>query len=356
MTVNYQNIVVARESRGITQSELARAIKGLSQGNLSRMEKGLLPISEDILNAISEKLDYPLTFFQKATIHIPLGTFHYRKRITMGQKKLSILEARLDILSNIVDELLVSITINEFDIPHVEVTERRSASEIAYKIREFFNIGSGPIENIVKLLEKHGVIIIFFNIDNNKFDGVTRITQKGQPIIFINSQIPNDRKRFTIAHELGHLVMHLRTSLENEVEDDVKEIQANQFAAEFNLPATEGRKTLCNLKYQDLSTLKMYWRISKSAILYRARELGVLGDSQYRYYMMQLSSSGQRKNEIESVSIDRPVILRKMFELHLNELGYSKEELANFIGISVNDLNLLYSNLSNESTKLKIVI
>ena len=78
MTVNYHNIVVARESRGLTQSELTKAIKGLSQGNLSRMEKGLLPISEEILNAISKKLDYPLSFFSKATIRIPLGTFHYR--------------------------------------------------------------------------------------------------------------------------------------------------------------------------------------------------------------------------------------------------------------------------------------
>ena len=194
------------------------------------MEKGLLPISEEILNAISKKLDYPLSFFSKATIRIPLGTFHYRKRITMGQKKLSILEARLDILSNIIDELLESITINEFDIPHLEVTEKRNAAEIAYKLREFFNVGSAPIENIVKLLEKHGVIVVFFKIDNEKFDGVTRITQKSQPVIFLNSQMPNDRKRFTIAHELGHLVMHLRTSLENEVEDDVKEMQANQFA------------------------------------------------------------------------------------------------------------------------------
>ena len=151
MTVNYHNIVVARESRGLTQSELTKAIKGLSQGNLSRMEKGLLPISEEILNAISKKLDYPLSFFSKATIRIPLGTFHYRKRITMGQKKLSILEARLDILSNIIDELLESITINEFDIPHLEVTEKRNAAEIAYKLREFFNVGSAPIENIVKL-------------------------------------------------------------------------------------------------------------------------------------------------------------------------------------------------------------
>nr|DAX75371.1 MAG TPA: IrrE protein [Caudoviricetes sp.] len=356
MTVNYHNIVVARESRGLTQSELTKAIKGLSQGNLSRMEKGLLPISEEILNAISKKLDYPLSFFSKATIRIPLGTFHYRKRITMGQKKLSILEARLDILSNIIDELLESITINEFDIPHLEVTEKRNAAEIAYKLREFFNVGSAPIENIVKLLEKHGVIVVFFKIDNEKFDGVTRITQKSQPVIFLNSQMPNDRKRFTIAHELGHLVMHLRTSLENEVEDDVKEMQANQFAAEFNLPAIEGRKTLCNLKYQDLGVLKMYWKISKAAILYRAKELGVLGDSQYRYYMMQLSRSGQRKNEIESVSIDRPVILKRMFELHWTELGYSKEELSDLLGISINDLNLLYNSLTNESTKLKIII
>lgn len=355
MTVNYQNITIARESRGITQSDLAKLVQGLSQGNLSRMEKGLLPIPTEIINLISQALDYPNTFFYKENQRISSGSLHYRKRITMGQKNLSILEAQLDIISMVIDELLDSVDINEFDIPYLSVTEKRDSAEIAYKIREYFNVPTGPIIEIVKLLEKHGVIVLFMDIDNDKFDGVTRFTRKGQPVMYINRNIPNDRKRFTVGHELGHIVMHLRAPLEGEIDDNEKEMQANKFSSEFNLPKIECRKTLSNLKYNDLGMVKMYWRMSKSAIIYRAKDLGLLSDSQYKYYMMQLSRTGQRKNEIETVDIDKPVIFNKMIELHLNDLNYSKEELSEQLGLSIKDFNKIYNNEFGESKKLRIV-
>lgn len=62
-TINYRNITLARESRGMTQSGLSKEVKGLTQGNLSRIEKGLLSISDSLLAEISKVLDYPLCFF-----------------------------------------------------------------------------------------------------------------------------------------------------------------------------------------------------------------------------------------------------------------------------------------------------
>lgn len=353
--MNYQNITIARESRGLTQSELAKSIKGLSQGNLSRIEKGLLPISQEIITAIAKVLNYPVTFFYKESQYSSLGSLYYRKRISMGQKKLAILEARLAVICMAIDELLESVDINEFDVPSIEVVGQRSAAEIAYKIREYWKIPLGPIEEFVKILEKHGIIVLFIDMENEQFDGVTVFTRKGQPVIFINKNIPNDRKRFTMGHELGHLVMHLRAPLENDIDDNEKEVQANQFSAEFNMPRVECMKTLRFLKYQDLGMMKMYWKVSKSAIVYRAKELGLLNDSQYRYYMMQLSRSGQRKQEIESVDIDSPVILKKMIELHLSELHYSREELAEQLSLSMSDFYRLYDNISDNPVRLRII-
>ena len=83
----------------------------------------------------------------------------------------------------------------------------------------------------------------------DKFDGLTMFTSNQAPVIWINRNIPNDRKRFSLAHELGHLVMHLRS--ENlEKPEDQKEIEANEFAGEFLMPESQCKEDLYNLKYK----------------------------------------------------------------------------------------------------------
>lgn len=105
-------------------------------------------------------------------------------------------------------------------------------------------VPTGPIDNIVSLLEKNGVIVMFLDVDDmEKFDGLTMFTTNQAPVIWINRNIPNDRKRFTLAHELGHLVMHLRS--ENlEKPEDQKEIEANEFAGEFLMPESQCKEDL----------------------------------------------------------------------------------------------------------------
>jgi len=126
--------------------------------------------------------------------------------------KLSILESKLDILRIMVDELLESVDIPQFKIPQFEITDNLSPSDVAIKVREFLKLPRGPIINIVEVLEAAGIIIHFFKIGVPKFDGITLVTDKGQPILFVNDSLPNDRKIFTIAHELGHLIMHIPIS------------------------------------------------------------------------------------------------------------------------------------------------
>lgn len=344
MNIIFKNITLARESRGYTQSDMAEGVQGLTQGNLSRMEKGLLPISDEIIHKISIFLNYPISFFQKECNISSSSSMFYRKRISMSRKKLSKLEAHIDITSRVIDDLLESINIPEFNIPHVDVTDKITPEDIAYRIRNYLNIPKGPIENIVSILERHGVIVIFYEADYEKFDGLTKFTNKSQPIIWINENMPNDRKRFTLAHEMGHLVMHLRKQ-DLDLDDTEMEKQANQFAAEFMLPYIECKKDFFNLKFNDLAPLKYYWKMSKAAILYRAKDIGSINEKTYTYYNILLGRNGERKNETEIINIDRPTILSKMINLHYDQLGYNKSELAEMLGLSIDDLNKLYLNL-----------
>ena len=170
----------------------------------------------------------------------------------MTVKNLSVLESKISILSKSIDELMESIDIPELRIPAVEPSADNSPQEIAYKIRTYLGVPVGPIDNIVSLLEKNGVIVMYLDLDDmDKFDGLTMFTANQAPVIWINRNTPNDRKRFNLAHELGHLVMHLRSDDLDKPEDQ-KEREANEFAGEFLMPESQCKEDLFNLKYKEL--------------------------------------------------------------------------------------------------------
>ena len=87
----------------------------------------------------------------------------------------------------------------------------------------------------------------------------------------------------------------------------------------------------------------------------QAKEMGLLGDSQYRYYMMQLSKSGQRKKETEFIDIDDPSLLKKIVKVHLEDLEYSKKELENLTGLSDNDLETILPQTRLVRPKIRIL-
>ena len=102
----------------------------------------------------------------------------------MTVRDLSILESRINILSKSIEEMMESINIPDLNIPSVEPTADNSPQEIAYKIRNYLGVPTGPIDNIVSLLEKNGVIVMFLDVDDmEKFDGLTMFTTNQAPVI-----------------------------------------------------------------------------------------------------------------------------------------------------------------------------
>lgn len=341
MQINFRNLQLARESRGLTQVELSASINGLNQGNLSKMEKGLTPIPESLLISIANTLDYPISFFEKESQPRELTTAFYRKYTSTPQKQLNVLECKTDIIRRALDELTDAIDIPYFDIPQISVSSDLTPVEIAKRIRLFCGVPKGPIDEIVKLMEAHGIVVVFLKDCPEKFSGVSMFTGKRFPIMFINEAHSNDRKRFTIAHELGHIVMHLHD--ETVYNKDMKDLdkEADLFSSEFCMPKDDCILDLMCLKYSALPVLKMYWKISKAAIVYKAKFLNQITDSQYKYLMVQLSKSGQRKNEHEQVSIDSPVILNTIYDLYRNELHYSEEDFSSLVGLYPKDIQSL---------------
>jgi Zn-dependent peptidase ImmA (M78 family)/transcriptional regulator with XRE-family HTH domain len=344
--INGKCIKLARESRGLSQSKLSELL-GVTQATLSRFEKGVLTVTPEAVSKMANVLNYPASFFEKDICIVGETSLFYRKRASMTVKDLSILESKISILSKGIDELMESINIPELRIPSVEPSVDNSPQEIAYKVRNFLGVPAGPIDKIVSLLEKNGVIVMFLDVDDmEKFDGLTMFTMNQAPVIWINRNIPNDRKRFSLAHELGHLVMHLRSD-NLEKSEEQKELEANEFAGEFLMPKSQCKVDLFKLKYKDLGMKKYYWKVSKAAIIYRAKELKCISEETARYLYVTLGRYGERKNESVQVPIDEPQIVKKMYSLHVSELKYSAEEMIDITGLMTDDIKADLLNVSN---------
>jgi Zn-dependent peptidase ImmA (M78 family)/DNA-binding Xre family transcriptional regulator len=325
----------ARESRGYSQSELATLL-GVPQAAMSRMENQEM-ISDDMIKQLCDVLDYPAAYFDKDPFKAgERSSMHYRKRASLKVRDMIKFDSRISSIAQAIDALLDSIEIPEMDIPAIAPTDGMSPSEIAYKIRQLLNLGLEPVDRIVHVLERHGIIVYFIRLEgesSEKIDGLTINTPKGYPLIIVNEDVPNDRKRFTLAHELGHWVMHTRCPESNEIHDDVQEMQANQFAAEFLMPMMRCKSDFFDLKMRDLPMMKRKWLVSKHAIIHRAKELGCISESTAQYYYITLGRNGERKQETVWVDCDIPVVVQKLMSLHRNALHYSDADLANIMGL-----------------------
>jgi Zn-dependent peptidase ImmA (M78 family) len=145
-----------------------------------------------------------------------------------------------------------------------------------------------------------------------------------KPVILLNRNRPSCRQRFSLAHELGHVVLHAYHS-------EGMEVEANRFAAELLMPAKDILPDLRQpLSLPRLGKLKLKWRTSMSSILYRAKEVGAIDEWQSKNLWISLSSSGYRL--VEPIEFDAPrersKTLRALIDLHTDDLGYGLIELA----------------------------
>ncbi|MDH5753445.1 MAG: ImmA/IrrE family metallo-endopeptidase, partial [Deltaproteobacteria bacterium] len=144
-----------------------------------------------------------------------------------------------------------------------------------------------------------------------------------------------DRRRFTLAHELGHLVMHRFPTTDMETE-------ANTFASSLLMPRANIRKYFEGKKVdlRLLAGLKPEWRVSMQGLLHRAQDLGVVSYNQARYLWSQFNAQKIKMREPPELDItpEEPTMMPKLLRLHLDELGYSLLDLAEMVKMFEDEL------------------
>lgn len=141
----------------------------------------------------------------------------------------------------------------------------------------------GPIQNLTSAVERAGVCLIPI-AGLAGIDGLSSwVGDKQIPVIGISPAVPGDRFRFTLAHELGHLIMHKRKGEQSEHE-------ANRFAGALLFPAADFNEAMPEFpQLKDFTNLKSSWGVAVAMLVYRAHELGYIDDQRYRALQIQMS-------------------------------------------------------------------
>ncbi len=349
--VNPFMVQVGRESRGLSQKELAEAV-GVTQGRISKIEAGVLPVPDDLLGALSDALDYPPHFFlqEGSIMGIGIAEVFHRKRADVPKRLLDKIYAQMEVRRWHVGRLLRA---TEFPVrvPRLDLDEYNdSPEEVARMVRSTWHLPRGPVGNLTETLEQAGVVIVPFDFETNRVDAISRWVPGLPPLMFVNDRSPTDRRRFSLAHELGHMVMHALPTPEIEP-------QADRFAAEFLMPARDIIVDLRDVTLPRLAQLKPYWKVAMQSLLKRAQDLGAITATRARALWSQLSQLGYRTREPSEYDLppEEPRLLRELVETHIQDLGYSADDLRELLALNAPELWSIYLREQSQPPPLKVV-
>ena len=324
---------MARHLAGLRKSDLA-ALVGKSGTAVASWESGAKRPTAATVGQLALGLSVDPGFFavRPDDVAAMSTTPHFRSLRSTSQLARDQAFAYGQVSVDIVRSLERHVEFPESDVPSfpiaVDDPDGNGPEQAAQLIRELWGIGDGPVGHLVRLLENHGILVVFSppqtaSVDAYSFDSRLR------PVVVLNP-IKRDyyRQRFDTAHELGHLIMHS----DAEPGGRIVEEQAHRFASELLMPAAEIRNllpaTMNGNVWTTLGKLKEQWGVSMQALLFRARRLGRLGDVSYRNAMTTISVRGWRRDEPGLVgTIEQPSLLPKAVEL-LDQEGISEALLV----------------------------
>lgn len=346
---NHHLLCLARDACGLTQTEFAKKL-GVMQGTYSKYETGLITPSDEAIDDIVRVLaKFPKSFFFQNEQPYGFPPFHFRKRKKLGVKALSRIVAEMNIRRMHVKKLLTSYKapapglMPEIDLDEYQGTSRRrpTMEDLARHLRELWGVPRGPIDSMVDLIERNGGVVIPCNFGTDLIDAMSQRID-GMPVMFfINPNVPTDRIRHTLAHELGHMVLHT-LSLSD---DDEMEEQADAFAGAFLVPGEEVRAQFRTFNLRQLANLKVYWKVSMASLAYRADRLGLITDYQKRRIWMDMGP--YRKNEPYEPPAEPPRALERMIAFHTTNLGYSRDEMAAMLNLLPTEYDRMYGDAPN---------
>lgn len=355
MRFNGDRLKKARIYRGLTVAELAEKIdcqrQTLSMYELSKSR----PADKDTIEKIALALGFPMKFFCQKTSPVIEGTVYFRSLLTTNKKYRHEQIIKMEFLSQVYAMLQDYIEFPRYELISLS---HLTPEDAAAELRRTWGLGDGPIDNLVSVVEQHGILVTTFSASTDDVDAFSSLVDVGDTPTFLIAYSSNKtsaaRIHFDVAHELGHICLHdyWGEDIEETPKEEFKkkERQANEFAAAFLLPessfkqdALAGPQTISYYKQ-----LKRKWKISIAAMIRRAEKLGVMSLENYQMLIRQMQRRGQRKEEpLDDVLMTAgPSLLKTSVVMLLQEGVFTPEEfmaeLSNEYDLSIDAVEVEY--------------
>ena len=307
----------ARLMRGLsleqTVDRLSTEGAPLTKAGLSKYERGGSTPSASLLLRLAKVLGVRAEYF----LEEPTATIEwiaFRSRASMSERARGRVKA---LAENAVE---ARVWLQETLYPNakaslpapIEARSTQDAERAAAGLRRKWGLRGCPVESLTKTIEDQGGIVCMFAAKDTDFDGLCGRANARYPVVVVNSDMPDDRRRFSMAHELGHLMMDCRAIPPKE-----EEKLANRFAGAFLVPPEVAKQELGarrrRLDIEELKLLKTKHGLSMLGWVHRAYDLDIIDKGHFHTLYKLFVSSGWRKTEpIAYVGQEGPMRLKQM--------------------------------------------
>jgi len=340
-----ERLVRARKAAGLSMKALAEQA-GVSANAIKKYEHGInMPSSTNLL-ALAKALEVRTEYFFRS-VKVELKGVEYRKRANTSKKLLDQINGdvmdQAERWAELLDIYPDSIKpVPAFALPDSLpelITTPNEIETVADTMRDKWALGLNPIPDMVDTMESKGVMIISTSVEvKKKFDGLAGKIGN-TPVVVVSTHQPGDRQRFTLAHELGHLVLHGRLP-----ESMNEEKACNHFAGAFLLPKYALIQHMGANRHaierQELYMLKHEFGISMMAVLMRTEQCGVISERLKKQYLIRFSQLGWRTKEPrEPYHNEDTYLFKKLVYRALAEEYIGESKAAELIGMSLSNFH-----------------
>ena len=311
-----ERIRQARLLAGLTQEALADALTDAghpaTKAVISKYEKNKSTPSAQFLLLAASILDVPSSYFtHQPTLQVNWLAFRRHSRLPVREQE-AVKAYAADVAELQIELQSLLHPGSGADLPEImSVTSMEDAEQAAMRLRERWELDENPIDSLVQTAEDHQVIVVGWRKHGGEFDGLSGWCNQ-YPVTVVSTAVDTDRRRFTLAHELGHLVMDTSA-----VTEKVAEKLAHRFAAALLVPTERvihelgARRT--RLDWEELGILKRKYGVSMAAWIYRAKDLGIITEHYAANLYREMGERGWRKHEpVDYIADEEPLKLEQM--------------------------------------------
>lgn len=346
-------LTLARERAKLAKKDLAEAV-GVTPTAITQFERRLARPAAETVVRLASVLGLPVGYFAAGRTIVPIaeaGT-HFRSLRSTRVAERTQARATMSHLAELVAELERVVRLPDLDVPEIEAAPDVAAVEV----RRIWRIPHGPFHHLLRTLESKGVVISMARFGaGERIDAFTcRSADLSRPLMCLTKDRGNPlRRRFSAAHELGHLVLHGSAATPGSAR---QEQEADRFAAELLMPARDLEPLLpARLDLAYLFEVQKVWGVSVHALLRRSHDLGVIGESLYRRGMVTLGQLGWRRTEPGgSFPTEWPSLLAEAVEL-ASARGVTEQSLADDLCLPLGEVRELLSRAVDERPALRLV-